>query len=214
MSTPYCRPLTAPQTAQEPMYGRTESAMPGLSIAELRSWQQFTEAALRLSATLNRELAESHKLSLDDVRLLQALGTAPNGAMRMGDIADALMASPSRITRHMRRLESRGLAERTRSDDDGRGVLAAITDSGREVLRHAVTTYATGVRRHFLDQLSRPQVAAVGENCRRVNAALKQPQAPLGKLPVDRAVTTPRRTGPVAPPLTIARPVAQRTVRA
>jgi hypothetical protein len=34
--------------------GRTASDMPGLDIAELRTWQNFLEAALRLSATLNR----------------------------------------------------------------------------------------------------------------------------------------------------------------
>ena len=34
-------------------------------------------------------------------------------------------------------------------------------------------TYARGVREHFLGPLSRPQIAAMGENCRRISAALK-----------------------------------------
>jgi len=44
-------------------------------------------------------------------------------------------------------------------------------------------TYGQGVRVHFLDQLSRPQVAAVGENCRRINVALKvaAPPTRLGR---------------------------------
>jgi hypothetical protein len=35
-------------------------------------------------------------------------------------------------------------------------------------------TYAQGVRSHYLGQLSRAQIAAMGENCRRVSAALKR----------------------------------------
>ena len=53
--------------------GRTASEMPGLDIAEQRSWQNFLEAALRLYGTLNRGLSEQHKLSLVDVRLLEIL---------------------------------------------------------------------------------------------------------------------------------------------
>ncbi len=68
--------------------GRTASDMPGLDIAELRSWQNFLEAALRLSATLNRGLVESHKLTLVDVRLLDMLNRSPTGSARMGDLAE------------------------------------------------------------------------------------------------------------------------------
>ncbi|MCX6481537.1 MAG: hypothetical protein NTY24_14475 [Mycobacterium sp.] len=53
--------------------GRTASEMPGLDIAEQRSWQNFLEAAMRLYGTLNRGLADQHKLSLVDVRLLEIL---------------------------------------------------------------------------------------------------------------------------------------------
>jgi DNA-binding MarR family transcriptional regulator len=153
--------------------GRTASDMPGLDIAELRSWQNFLEAALRLSATLNRGLVEVHKLTLVDVRLLDMLAKSSSGSARMGDIAEGLMSLPSRITRQIRRLENQGLVRREASPDDGRGVLATITEDGRTAVKQAMVTYGQGVRTHFLGQLSRPQVAAMGENCRRINVALK-----------------------------------------
>ncbi len=62
---------------------------------------------------------------------------------------------------------------REASPDDGRGVIATITDKGREVVEEAMVTYPKGVRTNFLGQLSRPQIAAMGENCRRISAALK-----------------------------------------
>jgi DNA-binding MarR family transcriptional regulator len=153
--------------------GRTASDMPGLDIAEERSWQNFLDAALRLYGTLNRVLVEEHKLTLVDVRLLEILAHSQSGTARMGDLAEQLMSLPSRVTRQIRRLEAAGLVRREASPDDGRGVLAGITDQGRAVVEVAMRTYAVSVRENFLDPLSRPQMAAMGENCRRISAALK-----------------------------------------
>jgi len=171
--------------------GRTAGDMPGLDIAEQRSWQHFLDSALRLYATLNRGLTETHKLTLVDVRLLDILDKSPNGSARMGDLAEALTSLPSRVTRQIRRLETQGLVKRTASPDDGRGVLATITDDGREVVNKAMVTYSQAVRAHFLTPLSRPQMAAMGENCRRITAALKTPPSrqvrpPVGDRPMHR----------------------------
>jgi hypothetical protein len=59
--------------------GRTASDMPGLDIAEQRSWQNFLDSALRLYATLNRALVDAHHLTLNDVRLLDMLDKSPTG---------------------------------------------------------------------------------------------------------------------------------------
>ena len=48
-----------------------------------------------------------------------------------------------------------------------------ITDDGRVLVRQAMVTYGQGVRDNFLGKLSRPQIAAMGENCRRISVALK-----------------------------------------
>ena len=108
--------------------GRTAGDMPGLDIAEQRSWQNFLDSALRMYANLNRALVEAHQLTLNDVRLLDILDRSPTGSARMGDLAEGLMSLPSRVTRQIRRLEVAGLVRRGASPDDGRGVLATITD--------------------------------------------------------------------------------------
>jgi DNA-binding MarR family transcriptional regulator len=153
--------------------GRTASAMPGLDIAEQKSWQHFLDSTLRLYATLNRRLTDAHQLSLFDVRVLDILDNSPTGCARMGDLAEALPSLPSRLTRQIRRLEGQGLVLRKASQDDRRGVVATITDEGRAAVRPAMVTYAAGVRTFFLGQLSRSQISAMGENCRRISAALK-----------------------------------------
>ena len=138
--------------------------MPGLDIAEQRAWQNFLDSTLRLQASINRGLTDSHKLTLVDVRLLQFLDNSGTGSARMGDLADALMSLPSRVTRQIRRLEAQGLVSRTTSPEDG-----------REAVRKAMVTYAQSVRLHFLNQLTRSQMAAMGDNCRRISSALKDP---------------------------------------
>jgi DNA-binding MarR family transcriptional regulator len=164
--------------------GRTASEMPGLDIAEQRSWQNFLDSALRMYATLNRSLVDAHHLTLNDVRLLDMLDKSATGSARMGDLADGLMSLPSRVTRQIRRLELQGLVRRGASPDDGRGVLASITPEGRTAVTEAMLTYGDGVRAHFLGRLSRPQIAAMGENCRRISVALKAgaPPAKLGRV--------------------------------
>jgi DNA-binding MarR family transcriptional regulator len=163
---------------------RTASEMPGLDIAEMRSWQNFLEAALRLSATLNRGLVDTHKLTLIDVRLLDLLAACPGGSARMGDLAEGLMSLPSRITRQIRRLEAQGFVRREASPDDGRGVLATITDDGLSAVQQAMVTYSENVRAHFIGHLTRPQVASMGENCRRINNGLRllTPPTRLGRV--------------------------------
>jgi DNA-binding MarR family transcriptional regulator len=153
--------------------GRTASEMPGLDIAEQKSWQNFLDSTLRLCAALNRQLTDAHQLSLFDVRVLDILDNSPTGCARMGDLAEALASLPSRLTRQIHRLEGQGLVCRKASQDDRRGVVATITDDGRAAVRRAMVTYSEGVRTYFLGQLSRSQISAMGENCRRISAALR-----------------------------------------
>ena len=164
--------------------GRTASDTPGLDIAEQKAWQNFLDAALRLYATVNRAVVDEHQLTLNDVRLLDLLAKSPTGAARMGDLAESLMSLPSRVTRQIHRLERQGLVARGASPEDGRGVLASITAGGREALAAALQTYGAEVRNHFLEPLSRAQVSAVGENCRRISAGLQTgaPSAKIGRV--------------------------------
>lgn len=164
--------------------GRSECTMPGLDIAEQKSWQNFLDSALRLHATLNRALVDAHGLTLNDVRLLDMLDNSDSGSARMGDLAEGLMSLPSRVTRQIHRLEKLDLVNRVASPEDRRGVLATITTAGRAVLTDAMQTYGTGVRTHYIGRLSRSQVTAVGENCRRISTGLRAEARPakLGRV--------------------------------
>jgi DNA-binding MarR family transcriptional regulator len=155
--------------------GRTAGDMPGLDIAEQKSWQNYLNAALRMYAVLNIQMLEKHQLPLSDVRLLHALNNFPDGTARMRELAEALSAPGSRLTRQTRRLEARGLLRRGATPDDRRGVAATITDEGRAVAEEATVSYAEEVRTNFIGRLSRSQIAAMGNGCRRITQSLKTP---------------------------------------
>jgi DNA-binding MarR family transcriptional regulator len=167
---------------------------PALDDTEQRSWQHFLDAATRLYVLLNRRLVAAHKLTLFDVLLLEMLNESKSGSARMGDLAHALMLRPSRVSQQIRRLELQGLVRRSASNDDRRGVVASITHDGLARIKPALATYAHVVRTHYLNHLSRSQMAALGDGSRRISTALN-PSVPqpnpatkrLRKPPSDRA---------------------------
>ncbi|NRQ51692.1 MarR family winged helix-turn-helix transcriptional regulator [Aeromicrobium stalagmiti] len=58
------------------------------------------------------------------------------GAMRLGDIAEAMKLDASTVSRHVHQLGERGFLDREPDPDDGRARIIAISDSGRASLRH------------------------------------------------------------------------------
>ncbi|ANW67564.1 hypothetical protein BCA37_08780 [Mycobacterium sp. djl-10] len=149
--------------------------LPGLDDVEHECWRQFSESATRIGDLLQRTLTREHGFSLHDVMLLQTLATAPAGSARMGDLADALVLLPSRLTQQVARMEGAGLVVRSVSPQDRRGVVASITDAGRVRLGPALDTYARVVRSHFLDPVTRRQMTSIGDSCRRVGSGFVTP---------------------------------------
>jgi DNA-binding MarR family transcriptional regulator len=84
-----------------------------------------------------------------------------------------LMITPGALSQQIRRLERRRLVRRDASSDDGRRVMATITTEGVKLTVVSLETYAGLVRTHFLDELSRRQMIALGDGCRRISARLK-----------------------------------------
>lgn len=155
---------------------------------------------MRLYILLNRKLLDAHKLTLFDVLLLEILAGSGSGSARVGDLAQALMLTPSRVSQQIRRLEAQGLVQRSASNRDRRGVVAIITHDGRARLRPALVTYGRLVRAHYLDPLSRPQMAALGDCARRINTGINPGAGPPGS-GKKRRVKPIRRLGPTDCPL-------------
>jgi len=99
------------------------------------------------------------------------------GHLRMSDLADTVLLSPSGVSRLVDRLVADGLIERQPCGDDGRAVHAAITDAGRALLARAAPTFTAALRRQFVDRYSAEEYEALAALLLRVAPACRSRQA-------------------------------------
>ncbi len=132
-----------------------------LSETELRAWQALLHAHQQVTRTLDAELRAEHGISMADYDVLLRLARAPERTLRMTELAERVMMSPSGLTRVVDRLVEAGLVRRDRVEKDARVMLACLTDQGRQVLRRAAKTHLRGIRDHFTGRLSPTQLRNV-----------------------------------------------------
>jgi len=143
----------------------------GLNRHEMAAWRGFLEAHRRVADVLERELRSCEDLPLSWYDVLVQLSEAPDNALRMRELADAVLLSKSGLTRLVDRMEQAGLVERRETADDGRGVLAALTEVGMQRLRDAAPTHIRGVRAHFINQLGEDEVQVLADALHRIAQA-------------------------------------------
>ena len=132
-----------------------------LTDTELEAWQAFLHAHHQITRTLDSELRQDHRLGLSEYDVLLRLVRAPQRGLRMTELAQRVMFSPSGLTRVVDRLVDEALVDRQRDPGDARVVLARLTEKGHDRLRRAAQTHLRGIRRHFTGRLSQTQLRNV-----------------------------------------------------
>ena len=139
-----------------------------LEADELDAWRSFLRVHSRLTRELDAELAAAHGLSLSSYEVLLFLADAPDGRLRMAQLAESVLLSPSGLTRLVDRLEKCGFVRRESCPSDRRGFLAVITDEGRAALADARPTHLAGVRRRFLKHFTPADMRTISSYLERV----------------------------------------------
>jgi DNA-binding MarR family transcriptional regulator len=129
---------------------------------EMRAWRGLIEVTLAINADLDTDLAEAYGLNQGDYAVLVSLSEAPDRRLRMCDLAACLRLSPSGLTRRLDGLVRDGLVAREPAPDDRRVSFAVLTAKGWATLKAAAPLHVDGVRRHFLDHLTRMQIQQLG----------------------------------------------------
>lgn len=130
-----------------------------LSAEELATWRAFHAVSRFIDGALDRQLTRDSGMSHAHYATLVALSEAEAGTARMGDLAEFLQFSPSRMSHAIARMERDGWVERRRCPTDGRGQEAVLTDVGRAALEQAAPGHVREVRRLFVDRLSQQEQA-------------------------------------------------------
>ena len=132
-----------------------------LSAQELAAWRGMLAVHSSMISRLDSELEREHGLPLSSYEVLLHLANAPDGSLRMGELAERLFLSRSGLTRLIDRLVKAGLVQREVCESDRRGYFALLTDAGRQRFDEARPTHLRGVREHFLSKLDSRDLEAL-----------------------------------------------------
>lgn len=125
------------------------------------AFRVYFETTARLLDNLEKRLKQQMGLTLSEYNMLLLLSEAPEGRMRMGQLADAIVFSPSRLTYQVKVLSERGLVKRVKCPEDGRAWQTELTTEGRSMFRRASVIHAKGVRNLFTNAVTDEQLTMI-----------------------------------------------------
>src|SRR5207253_10769820 len=127
-----------------------------------RAWGgslQFTTAVLR---ALDEALAAAHRISVKEFEVLITLFNAPEGRLRMTELAERALLTPSGLTHLVTRLERDRLVRRSVDAADRRSFFATLTRAGHRRPRESRPTHNEVIRAHLTWRLTASQLATLG----------------------------------------------------
>lgn len=146
-----------------------------LDAQEQQAWRSVIEGFNRFEDRLDRQLKDEFGITLDDYEILVYLSEAEGRRVRMSDLADRLLASRSRMTYRVDRLEKAALVVRRPCAEDGRSLWAELTKSGLALLVKAAPGHVSLVRELLVDQFSRDEWLDLGRRFDAVAAETDRP---------------------------------------
>ncbi len=133
-----------------------------LDDSQQHSWRALMMGMTLLLERLDDDLRREFSMSLNEYEVLVRLSERPGRAMRMAQLADAMAHSRSRVTHTVARMEAAGYVTRGTTPEDGRGVIATMTETGYALLVKAAPCHVESVRRNVVDLVPEADFAAVG----------------------------------------------------
>jgi len=121
---------------------------------QLALWRSFVNLHAGIIRRIEKDLAEDQLVPLTWYDVLVALYQAPGKKLRMNELTEKTVLSPSGITRLVERLEKDGLVRRERTDEDRRGSYAVLTREGKRAFLKAWPTYQQGIYTYFVSLLN------------------------------------------------------------
>jgi DNA-binding MarR family transcriptional regulator len=135
--------------------------------AHLDAWRGVLNAHSAVVERVEGALAATRLPPLAWYDVLWAVRRAPARRARMAELAEGLTVSRGGLTKLADRLEGAGLLRREAADDDGRGVYAAITEAGEEMLRRMWDVYSRVLRETLVDTIDADDAQVIADALER-----------------------------------------------
>ncbi|MGH9121078.1 MAG: MarR family winged helix-turn-helix transcriptional regulator [Acidimicrobiales bacterium] len=142
----------------------TDSQLP------ISAWRTVLEGQSALMRLYEQELRDGVEITLGWYDVLIQLAESPERSLRMSELADRLLLSPSWLTRRIDGMVAAGVIQRGRCPEDGRGVTVSLTPVGEHLYRRAARVHGRSIREHFLDLLEPAEAETLVECFARVGA--------------------------------------------
>jgi len=127
------------------------------------------ETNARLARSLGLELESTCELPLAWFDVLLQLRRAPEGRLKMNEIADAIVHSTGGTTRLIDRLEGAQFVERRNCPSDRRAIHVAITDQGNTKLDEALRVHLEYLEGSLANRLSDDERATLAMLLTKLN---------------------------------------------
>lgn len=125
---------------------------------ERAAWVRLAAVVERLPGLLEAQLNRDADLTHFEYWVLAMLSEAPDGTLRMSELAALTSATLPRLSHVVQRLEGRGLLKRVPCREDRRATNARLTAAGRRTIVAAAPGHVQAVRDLVIDALSPEQV--------------------------------------------------------
>ena len=157
----------------------------GLNSEQLGAYFALMEVSSLLQYAVDEHLRADGDLSWVQFQILARLVDAPEGRLRMTDLADGVVYSRSGLTYQAGLLDKRGLITRAPSPDDERSVIVTVTAAGRDLVDQVLPGHVDSVRRLLFEAMTDGDVATLS--------------TVLGRVREHMRATPPRSAKPRAP---------------
>ena len=144
---------------------------------ESRMWRAYVRMNHAIAIAVERQLTEAG-LSSADYEILAALSEAEHHTLRVRDLGIGIGWDRSRLAHQLKRMEQRGLVQRSECPADGRGIMVQLTTAGLAAVTAAAPGHVELIRRVFVDQLGADDIARLTDIADRVIRTTCAPPIP------------------------------------
>lgn len=137
------------------------------------AWRQYFETSARVTSALDQALTERTGIGLGDYNILLALVEAPERKLRMGELAQLILFSGSRLSYRIKVQQDRGWVTVTQDPDDGRSRWVQLSSDGLRTFLKATKVHQEQVQCLFMDQISEADAETVMRVFQRIELGLE-----------------------------------------
>lgn len=151
--------------------GQWHAQRPDLDVSPMAVIGRLSRLARLVDVELGKTFA-AHDLDRASFDVLATLRrSAPPHRLTPTELMRASMVTSGAVTQRLDRLEARGLVARRPNEHDGRGVVVALTDAGRELIDRTLPDHLATENR-LLSALSRSERTALADTLKQVLESL------------------------------------------